>query len=55
VGFVDIYGDVGGLKTADDFAAFTTNEIQADSALKASDQLQPIPKPSKRPPVLALE
>jgi Calcineurin-like phosphoesterase len=41
--------------TADDFAAFTTNEIQADSALKASDQLQPIPKPSKRPPVLALE
>jgi Calcineurin-like phosphoesterase len=41
--------------TADDFAAFTTNEIQADSALKASDQLQPIPKPSKQPPVLALE
>jgi hypothetical protein len=41
--------------TADDFAGFTTNEIQADSALKASDRLQPIPKPSKQPPVLALE
>jgi hypothetical protein len=31
--------------TADDFAAFTTNEIQADSALKASDQPSSIGSP----------
>src|SRR5271155_5738352 len=41
--------------SSDDFDVFTKNDIQADSALRASSQLQPIPKPSKQPPVLALD
>jgi hypothetical protein len=40
--------------SADDFDVFTKNDIQADSDLKASDQLQPIPPPRK-PSVLALD
>ncbi|HML08174.1 MAG TPA: metallophosphoesterase [Xanthobacteraceae bacterium] len=40
--------------SSDDFDVFTKNDIQADSALKASDQLQPIPKPRTSPPVMAL-
>ncbi|HMK79363.1 MAG TPA: metallophosphoesterase [Xanthobacteraceae bacterium] len=40
--------------SGDDFEAFTKNDIQADSALKASDLLQPIPKPREDPPVMAL-
>lgn len=41
--------------SADDFDVFSKNDIEADSALKASDLLQPIPKPRTSPPVLALE
>lgn len=41
--------------SSDNFDVFTKNDIQADSALKASDQLQPIPKPWASPPVLALD
>lgn len=41
--------------SSDDFDVFTKNDIQADSDLKASDQLQPIPKPWANPPVLALD
>jgi hypothetical protein len=41
--------------SSDDFDVFTKNDIQADSALKASDLLQPIPKPRIQPPVLALD
>jgi Calcineurin-like phosphoesterase len=41
--------------TSDDFDVFTKNDIQADSDLKASDQLQPIPKPWASPPTLSLD
>jgi hypothetical protein len=41
--------------SSDNFDVFTKNDIQADSALKASDLLQPIPKPRVDPPVLALD
>jgi hypothetical protein len=41
--------------SSDNFDVFTKNDIQADSDLKASDLLQPIPKPLVSPPVLALD
>lgn len=41
--------------SSDNFDVFTKNDIQADSDLKASDLLQPIPNPRVNPPVMALD